>query len=408
METAATASNAGDAPIEEGAARGAERIPASRTTRGRRVLVIVSAVALLLLAAVVRAVRQGDRRPASAAIVDGHLQVSDRQGRVLWQVVFPEGDAAIPQPTVRLARVGGFWISNTHIIEDLDSDGATEVLFVLDRMRSTGIPIGNRIICFDADGKERWRFTPGRRVSWGGRSFNGEYFVAWVVGPFPVAGRPTLAVGAQNAFFPFQISLLDAGTGRLTGEYWHLGGFSAVLITDWDRDGEYEILAGGVNNPGPGPGLPALVRLRASSLRLLAPDAKPFEQSTGSESDYLLFPPLNGLERDDVPRRIAWITPGDGGEMQVGVSFGPRFEDRGQVYYTLNGDLQVLDARPCDLLRAYRRRLLDEGHLTRSLTDEEVATWRDVRRFPRMPNANRPEIRTLWPPAYRQRATGKR
>jgi hypothetical protein len=333
--------------------------------------------------------------PVRAAINDGGLEAFDAGGRPLWRKTFPEGAAQAPELALYSARTLDVWRSNNVIVDDIDRDGSREVLFRLGVTRPMGEPQGDRVLCFDAKGVERWRFTPGRPITWRDRQFDAAYTVHWMVGPIQVDGRSVVAVGAQNQFFPFQVSMLDAASGRLRGEFWHLGGLATVLAADTDGDGRVEITAAGVNNPGPGAGLPALVRLRLP-LPAGGGQPDPFTAAERQPVDYVLFPPVDALNEEELPRMVSWMKCAGGKTLELGVSYGARLPDRGQIYYTLDEHLQALDARPCDLLRNYYRRLADDHRLPCPLGDAEIATWRNVRRFERMPNANDPATRALW------------
>jgi hypothetical protein len=334
--------------------------------------------------------------PVSVGVRDGRLEAYDARGHVLWRKVFPEGRARDPVAPPYSTRSLGVWTSNTNIIDDVDGDGVREVVFVLSRTLPMEALQREYVICFDADGRERWRFATGRALAWQGRHFDDGYVVHWVVGPFWYMGHRALAVGAQNVFFPFQVAVLDAANGTMLGEYWHFGSLPAVLVFDQDGDGQREIVAGGVNNPGPGSGLPVLVRLHQPLPEPFAPQVDVFERSAAVRVDYLLLPPVAAFAHEEVPRRVWWMRSDDAKTLQLGVSFGGQLGQKGQIYYVLDSDLDVLDAHPCDLLRDYYERLFREGRVPSRLNDAELAGWRVARRFDHMINANLPEVRGLW------------
>jgi hypothetical protein len=361
----------------------------------------VVAVAVLLLAAASWFAwphfRPAPEPPASAAIVDGQLHVLDAKGRLLWRRGFPEGWARPPAVALTAEKAGSAWRTNTTLVQDIDGDGRTEVLFVLTPTMGNGAIVGNRLICYAADGTERWRYIPGRKTRWQDRQFDANYSIWWVIGPIAIDGRLRLLVSASNAFFPCQVSLLDAATGGLVGEYWHFGALLSGLVLDTDGDGRLEAVVGGVNNPGPGNGSPALVALKLP-LAPPRPDvANVFDPPRPQEAAYLLFPPVDAFGLVSYPSSVAWIRQDDWGRLQLAVSLGYNYPTNGQAYYVLDSRLAVIDGRADDLLKAYHDELRRAGQLDHRLDESEVQGWRAVRRFDAMPNANSPEVVSAWP-----------
>ncbi len=268
--------------------------------------------------------------PASAGIVNGELHVLDASGRLLWRVGFPEGWARPPAVALPREKAGFAWRTNTTLIHDVDGDGRLEVLFVLSTTMGNGAVIGDRLVCYGAEGTERWRYVPGRKTLWQNRQFDAAYSIWWVLGPLPIGGKPRLLVSASNSFFPCQLSLLDADTGRLVGEDWHFGALLSGVVLDTDGDGQLEAVVGGVNNPGPGNGLPALVELK-----LPLPPARPvvanvFDSPRPREAAYVLFPPVDAFAQDPYPSAVSWIRLDEWGRLQLAVSLGHNYPRKGQ------------------------------------------------------------------------------
>ena len=362
---------------------------------------VTPAAAMVFLAAAAwfawPALRPVPTAPASAAIVNGELHALDASGRLLWRVGFPEGWARPPAVALPPERAGSTWRTNTTLVRDLDGDGRIEVLFVLTTTMGNGAVVGNRLICYAADGTERWRFVPGRKVRWQDRQFDAAYSTWWVLGPFPVDGKPRLLVSASNAFFPCQVGLLDAATGRLVGEYWHFGALLSGVVRDMDGDGRLEAIVGGVNNPGPGNGSPALVELK---LPLAPPRLKVtnvFDSPRQGEAAYLLFPPVDAFALEPYPAAVAWIRLDEWDRLQLGVSLGHNYPAKGQAYYTFDSHLSATDARADDLLEAFHEDMRRAGHIDHRLDEREMQGWRALRRFDTMPNANSPDVVSAWP-----------
>jgi hypothetical protein len=342
-------------------------------------------------------IRPASRTPASARIVDGELHALDASGRLVWRVSFPEGRARPPYFEVALEKAGLAWRTNTPLVHDIDSDGATEVLFVLITNTAEGASAGYQLICFGPDGTERWRYTPGRKTRWQDRQFDALYTIWWVLAPLSIDGQPRLLVSASNTFFPCQLSLLDATDGRLVGEYWHFGALLSGIVLDADGDGRPEVLAAGVNNPGPGNGAPAIVELK-----LPLPPSRPevatvFDGPRPREAAYALFPPIDAFAQYPQPAAALWLRLDEWGRLQLAVSLGPHHQTKGTALYLLDSRLSVTDVRADDLLMAYHEDLRRSGQLDHALDEDEMLLWRNLRHFDAMPNANSPDVASTWP-----------
>jgi hypothetical protein len=335
--------------------------------------------------------------PASAAIVNGELQALDARGRLLWRVGFPEGWARPHAVALPPEKAGVTWRTNTTLVQDVDGDGKIEVLFVYSTTMGNGAVIGDRLVCYGADGTERWRYSPGRKTQWRERQFDAAYSIWWVLGPLSIDGKPRLLVSASNSFFPCQISLLDATTGRLVGEYWHFGALLSGVVLDSDGDGRLEVVVGGVNTPGPGNGSPALVELKLPLPPPRPEVASVFDSPRSREAAYLLFPPIDAFAADPYPAAISWIRLDEWGRLQLAVSLGHNYPTKGQAYYTLDPGLSVTDIRADDLLKAYHEDLRRGGQLDHPLDEGEMQLWRQLRLFDTMPDANSPDLISTWP-----------
>jgi hypothetical protein len=377
---------------DAGSGTGAGAAWTARTRR--RAAAVVAVLPLLAVASwfAWSALHPAPGPPASAGIVNGELQVLDGHGAPVWRTGFPEGPARLNVVALPPEKAGVAWRTNTTLVQDVDGDGKVEVLFVLSTTMGNGAVLGNRLICYDAGGTERWRYAPGRKTRWQDRQFDAAYSIWWVLGPFSIDGKRRLLVSASNSFFPCQISLLDAATGRLVGEYWHFGALLSGVVFDANGDDRLEVFAGGVNNPGPGNGSPALVEL---DLPLPAPRpavANVFDSPPVKEVAYLLFPPVDAFALDPYPAAVTWIRLDDWGRLQLAVSQGHNYPSRGQVYYTLDSHIAAVEARADDLLKAYHEDPHRAGRIDHRLDEQEMQGWRGLLRFETMPNANSPAI----------------
>lgn len=171
--------------------------------------------------------------------IDGSvLRIMDAGGKQLWTRSFPEGIG--PAWYYDQAADGRIWFA------DLEGKGHTSVLF---SYSPAAQPLqSSTLICYSDRGKEKWRWTPGRKLP-------------------ELAGDPatslTLAVGVLKAtdkrparivvssqlwpWWPNQIAILDAN-GKLVSEYWHSGTFFNMVLADLDGNGGQQIIATGVDN----------------------------------------------------------------------------------------------------------------------------------------------------------------
>jgi hypothetical protein len=369
-----------------GGAAGATRPLASRL-RGWRVGVACAALIVISAGAWMVSSRRATE-PVGAEIVKGEVRALDERGRVVWRHLVPDAVTSYPRRAEGFLGLagGGAWRSNTSIVVDFDGDAVPDVLAVI----HTGQPHNDRIVLLSKRGRERWSYHPGRALQWEDRSFDARYVINWVLGPVVIGHERYVVVSASNEFFPCQISLLDARSGRLVSEYWHPGALSTAAAADIDRDGRLELLAGGVNNPGPGAGRPALVVLDLPFSPAAGPADQVFGPSTGRHSRYLLFPSIDVFDVTRYPAGVERVDWDDSGRVRLSVSLGVNHPAAGEVFYTLDSSLKVLEVRPCDQFRMAH--VADErtGILSHPLSAADMESWKHVRAYVTIPNANRP------------------
>jgi hypothetical protein len=131
---------------------------------------------------------------------------------------------------------------------DLDGDGRTELIFIAVPVNQGDV--GSTIICFAADGRPRWRFTPGQPVTdAGGDHMLPPYFPSGLqVIPGKVPSDARIIVSSNHYLSqPNQVAILDVH-GNVVGQYWHPGHLLYMGQADLDGDGRNELLLAGVNN----------------------------------------------------------------------------------------------------------------------------------------------------------------
>lgn len=223
---------------EDAVAEAQPPAPVRKTWPRRLLMPAVLAVPLLALAAYLLLIPHG---PPSDFRVEGkNLIVFNDKGQELWRHAFevPLNESAYSQEgKLRLGWLG-----------DLDGDGRRQFVFVVSPLNRADV--GTQVLCFAADGKIRWHFTPGRAVTnRSGLRFVPPYFMGGLhvlTGKAPADTR--IAVSSHHYLeYPNQVAFLDI-QGRVVGEYWHPGHLSHSSTADLDRDGRKVLVLAGVNN----------------------------------------------------------------------------------------------------------------------------------------------------------------
>jgi hypothetical protein len=206
-----------------------------------RLLLVLGSVGLVFLIAIW--LLPQPRVPAHWRVTKNTLIVDDDAGKEIWHVTFPDElehvtyDAPPPDATLGLT-------------EDLDGDGTTETLFVL--RKDTRYAESNVLICFSQEGKELWRFVPGRAIRTATDTLENHYRIPlFRVARFNNSGKRVIIVsGYHYLSYPVQVSVLDLH-GNLLKEYWHAGHVGiqpkTFLVYDLDHDGKSELYLGGID-----------------------------------------------------------------------------------------------------------------------------------------------------------------
>jgi hypothetical protein len=215
---------------------------ATRQNPFRRISVLFAIAALLLLTGY--GIRKWSRWNLSRVIADFRVQgrdliAIDGRGSEIWRHHF-----AVPlvetvyRPEAVLAHT---WLGR------LGNENEPSLIF------TAAVPnaaeVGTDVYCFGADGRIKWRFTPGRKV----RDSSGymvppySVFTLQVIpGKSPAETRIAVSsIHYQDQ--PGQVAFLDIW-GRVVGEYWHPGHLNHSAVADLFGDGRGMLLLGGVNN----------------------------------------------------------------------------------------------------------------------------------------------------------------
>jgi len=191
--------------------------------------------------------------PASVAFTGETMVVLDARGRLRWSTTVP-GLREVPGLGWEVSA------SERVLVADIDGDGQTEVALGFHADASIGLP--GKLICYGQDGRVRWEHTLGRVI----RDVYGEYpqnYILHMLRVVQVDGQPLLlAVAQQLRWHPCVVALIDPRTGRTVEEFWHPGVLTHAVVADMNGDGTDELLLAGLNNPGPGLGVPVAMALR--------------------------------------------------------------------------------------------------------------------------------------------------
>lgn len=258
--------------------------------------------------------------PAAFRVERNTLVVLDHAGREAWQKNVPGINAGA-------YGNGDFvWFGNL--------GGEESVLFAVAPSRPDG---ESSLICYGKDGREGWRFTPGRTVHTRSEVFRPPFDLRrFIVAKLGHDGRTRILVVSNHyLYYPAQVALLDEH-GHLLREYWHSGHVDHTIV---EHNGRTLLLAG-VSN---GTKRATLVRLDPDTMTGASGEENPDYQlqgfAPGVEVRRLLFP------RSDINTRLEpYALVEDlwehGGEITVVVNhrIAP---NTAAVYYHLNEDLTL-------------------------------------------------------------------
>ncbi len=308
---------------------------------------------------------------------DHSFRAFDQNGRVLWTRQFPKVDfSCIPLP----------YKPTRFEVTDIDGDNRNEILF--NYLPESAIEPG-QLICLDDQGRDRWTFRYGGRPSTNAAGAECCYR-GFSIRSFDIGGvRYVVAVSCHTTGPISQVALLDPVSGRLLHEYRHPGWLTCTAAADVDNDSGPELLLGGVNNPGPGYGFPALLAVDVPfvSERTSRPKGHFSELTGDAEIDYLLLP------RPEDAVFGAWIVT----ELAVGTNDSIlAVISAGQLslHAYLTPHFEVVKMVATDVFVANHHFFFLKGLLDHPFEQSELNCW-PARRFDRVPDGNSSEVRKL-------------
>ncbi len=267
---------------------------ASERWRARNIYLAFLAVLIIGLAYLSLSVIFSSGSPADFRIEGNTILILDDKGRELWAV--KAAAANLKSEEFYRAR---FQISSKtpegmlelplFIIRDINGDKNPEVLFTI---KTEDEQNEGELFCFNQRGKELWRFQAGRELRFGERIFSPDYRIrGFDVNDLDSDGNLEVVVFSVHwPQWPTQLAVLD-DQGRPLGEFWNSGHLHSLVFVDLDKDGQKEIIAGGLNNEY-GKGCLVVFDsacVRGSSPQLDSEYSCP-DLGPGSEKFYILIP----------------------------------------------------------------------------------------------------------------------
>lgn len=362
----------------------------------------LSLIALITAAVLLLVPKTGitDTNPSYARAKDEFLLVYNHEGNELWRKHIGIGyDFAAPAPEVGRPE-------QTLVTANVDGDGNNEILAIFGWYRGSSNQ-AHAVICYNADGSERWRYEFHRQMTFGQKAFPDNYgFITMMVGDFDNNGNvEVVAVARHLPLWPSVIVRLDASDGTFLSEYWHAGWISGGSVDhrDIDGDGIEEFFFGGENNSlnigmlavfdarwveGYGPN-------RGESFSL-SRDGIP----SGSEKYYITFPQSDIQEISRTPRNhVDEIEFKQDGSIQL--SSGEVFSGtKGEyipyrIFFYFDAAFRCMRVVPMDEFVRLHQRWEKEGKLRQPLDEKYLENLRrgvqywDGEKFVKEPTMNK-------------------
>lgn len=327
--------------------------------------------------------------PPTSARIDGQqLTTLDARNRTVWTTTIAQ----------RLGFSGNWgWDVSTpdrYLSSDIDGDERLEVVLNLLPERAADGP--GRLICYDDSGHVRWEFALGRAF----RDRFGDYtldYLGHIVRAVRIRGVPyVLSIATHRLWHPSQVALLDPRSGKPVEEFWHPGAITHALVADLNHDGTDELVLAGLNNPGPGPGSPALMALELPfSLHPTVPDSLMADVSDGGPTAYVLFPRADVLEAQAGMAAIAHVLFEEPDTLVARLRFTAKQSTN--LTYRLDPELRVRDLFSTIDLASTHDLVAKTGALGHLFSAEEQAWLKILRRFRSVPDGNAERVPPFQP-----------
>ncbi len=178
-----------------------------------------------------------DNNPNGFQIVGSNVNIINKHGKILWSIKTGMSELSRKKGEVYYQK-----------IFDINNDGENEVFLAHEVLEIQDIENQGRIACFNSKNQLVWKYKFRDSISTEQEFFKDQY-MARIIDIIKYDNRNILFAIANHTMFPSAIFMLDAETGeRLNGALWSQGHFNVAEIGDFDKDGDIEIFAGGINN----------------------------------------------------------------------------------------------------------------------------------------------------------------
>lgn len=322
--------------------------------------VVVGALVLLTTALAGAAWRLTPGTPVSYRVERNRLTILDRRGNVVWHRELPEVNVDA------YARRDLVWIGVLN--------GEPSVVIALAPLKADG---ESGLICYGRDGRQRWRFTPGRTVTTRVEQFIPRYTVQqFSIAPLGQDGQTrVLVVSDHYLYYPCQVALLDT-KGTVLREYWHSGHFDHALLADGGR----RVLLGGISNAAKSA---TLVMLDPQTMGGASVEDNSDYQlqgfSPGTEVRRLLFPRSDLNQRLEPFARVNAVLM-DSDEITVDVEHrASAAVVRAPVHYHLRPDLALSQMVVGSGFEQVHAELHATHVLDHALSERELSELRQIR-----------------------------
>jgi len=300
--------------------------------------------------------------PATWRLAGATLIIGDDAGTELWRKTYSNG---LIERHYTLEGV-------KPAFDDIDGDGEIEVLFAQRPDTGTDSCV---LICYSADGVERWRFEPGGAISTESRNFEDVFQIRVVkVAELGLGSKSVIVATHHEVYFPSQIAVLSPG-GDVLGTYWHSGQIGTfayrLAVADFDRDGRSYIYATGVNNARAQATLVVLDPATMAGASIEADGAYQLLGFAPGQEVARVFFPRSAMNKYLRPYNVADHAYPGSDSIIIGVQELMNAPEVPVVHYELGHDLTLLSLLLTDTFAGIHETLVQDGALSLSIAEQE-------------------------------------